>query len=170
MVERTGIIPAFGSSSLAWAYFLPHGGKMAAWAPSGNRGSSQLPVGVSLARNGSCDYFCQQRMLGMQTLDSTSPWLYFSSLQPGRQGWVEGVEWGKYVKSSSWLPARGDSATHIPVLQARSWCQGQRNAYSIRSLTDLLWHSGLATRDGEIKATPLPFRAGRRIIVLIITM
>lgn len=30
MVERTGIIPAFGSSSLAWAYFLPHGGKMAA--------------------------------------------------------------------------------------------------------------------------------------------
>lgn len=83
MVERTGIIPAFGSSSLAWAYFLPHGGKMAAWAPSGNRGSSQLPVGVSLARNGSCDHFCQQRMLGMQTLDSTSP----ASSRAGKGEW-----------------------------------------------------------------------------------
>lgn len=30
MVERTGIIPVLGSSSLAWAYLLPHGGKMSA--------------------------------------------------------------------------------------------------------------------------------------------
>ena len=29
-VVRAGLFPAFGSSSLAWAYLLPHGGKMAA--------------------------------------------------------------------------------------------------------------------------------------------
>lgn len=93
-------------------------------------------------------------------------------LQPpagaGKGGWGVWSE-GTGVELSNQLPVR-DGATHILVLQMRSWCQGQRNAYSISSLIDLLRHSGPATRDAEIKATPLPSRERRRIIIVIITI
>lgn len=88
---------------------------------------------ISLARSGSRGHSWQQRVLGMQIAKCRSP-----ASSRSRQGWAKGVGQGNGVESSSRLPARGDSATHILALQRRSWCQGQRNAYSISSLIDLL--------------------------------
>lgn len=43
MPTRTGLFPAFRSSSFVWGCLLPCGGKLAARAPSGNKSPPQVP-------------------------------------------------------------------------------------------------------------------------------
>lgn len=63
----------------------------------------------------------------------------------------------------------------IALLTSQSYrrqagAKGREMLYSISTLIDLLWHSGPATKDMKIKATPLPFRNRRRIIIAIVTI